>query len=52
MRHRHLNHTRFTLAAIDDLIARGQWRHWAGGFGRLRSLRLTLLLRNLDQVAA
>ena len=29
MRHRHLNHTRFTLAAIDDIIARGQWRHWA-----------------------
>ncbi len=29
MRHRHLNHSRPTLAAIDDIIARGQWRHWA-----------------------
>ena len=28
MQHRHLNHTRLTLAAIDDIIARGQWRHW------------------------
>lgn len=29
MRHRHLGHSRLTLAAIDDIIARGQWRHWA-----------------------
>ena len=29
MRHRHLNHERFTLAAIDDVIARGQWEDWA-----------------------
>ena len=29
MQHRHLNHQRFTLAAIDDVIARGQWRDWA-----------------------
>lgn len=29
MRHRHLGHSRPTLAAIDDIIARGQWRHWA-----------------------
>ena len=29
MRHRHVNHSRLTLAAIDDIIARGQWRHWA-----------------------
>ena len=28
MRHRHLNHSRFTLAAIDDIIARPQWRDW------------------------
>jgi hypothetical protein len=27
--HRHLNHQGFTLAAIDSLIARGQWRDWA-----------------------
>ncbi len=28
MLHRHLNHQRFTLAAIDDVISRGQWRDW------------------------
>ena len=29
MLHRHLNHQRFTLAAIDDVIARGRWQEWA-----------------------
>jgi hypothetical protein len=29
MLHRHLNHQRFTLAAIDDLISRGRRRDWA-----------------------
>lgn len=29
MQHRHLNHQRFTLAAIDDVIARGRWGDWA-----------------------
>jgi hypothetical protein len=29
MRHRHLNHQRFTLAAIDDVISRGRWDDWA-----------------------
>lgn len=29
MQHRHLDHQRFTLAAIDDVIARGKWRDWA-----------------------
>ena len=29
MIHRHLNHQRFTLAAIDDVISRGLWRDWA-----------------------
>ena len=29
MRHRHLNHEDYTLAAIDDIIARGKWRDWA-----------------------
>ena len=29
MKHRHLNHERFTLAAIDDVIARGRWDDWA-----------------------
>lgn len=28
MRHRHLNHQRLTLAAIDDVIARGHWHDW------------------------
>ncbi|KJS76551.1 MAG: hypothetical protein Q7T22_09995 [Serpentinimonas sp.] len=26
--HRHLNHQRYTLAAIDDAIARGRWSDW------------------------
>jgi hypothetical protein len=29
MRHRSLNHSRFTLAAIDDVIDRGQREAWA-----------------------
>lgn len=29
MRHRHLDHQRFTLAAIDDVISRGRWRDWS-----------------------
>jgi len=29
MLHRHLNHERFTLAAIDDVISRGRRRDWA-----------------------
>lgn len=28
MQHRHLNHQRFSLAAIDDIIARGKWADW------------------------
>jgi hypothetical protein len=28
MRHRHLNHDRFTRAAIDDIIARGRLPEW------------------------
>jgi len=28
MHHRHLTHQGFTLAAIDDLIARGRWQDW------------------------
>ena len=27
--HRHLNHQRYTLAAIDDVISRGRWQEWA-----------------------
>jgi hypothetical protein len=29
MEHRHLTHQDFTLAAIDDVIARGKRRDWA-----------------------
>ena len=29
MRHRHLNHEDYTLAAIDDVIGRGRWGDWA-----------------------
>ena len=29
MRHRHLDHENYTLAAIDDVIARGKWQDWA-----------------------
>ena len=28
MYHRHLDHQRFTLAAIDDVISRGRWIDW------------------------
>jgi hypothetical protein len=28
MRHRHLNHRDFTLAAIDDIISNGRWTAW------------------------
>lgn len=30
MLHRHLNHHRLTLAAIDDVVAYGQWQDWVG----------------------
>ncbi len=29
MLHRHLNHEQYTIAAIDDVIARGKRRDWA-----------------------
>ena len=29
MKHRHINHERFTPAAVDDIIARGGRRDWA-----------------------
>ncbi|MCL4830612.1 MAG: hypothetical protein KJZ95_24860 [Caldilinea sp.] len=37
MEHRHLNHHNLTLAAIDDIIARGQRKDWAA----LRTALLT-----------
>lgn len=50
MRHRHLTHSRFTLAAIDDIITGGKWRHWAG----LRSAarRDPSLYEKIEQVCA
>ena len=36
MEHRHLNHERYTLAAIDDVIARGGRKDWAGLLSFLR----------------
>ncbi|MBU2852959.1 hypothetical protein [Acidithiobacillus ferriphilus] len=36
MQHRHLNHQQFTLAAIDDIIARGGLEDW-------RDLRIAVL---------
>jgi hypothetical protein len=41
MQHRHLDHQRFTLAAIDDIIARGSqldWRELRAELARDRSL--------------
>jgi hypothetical protein len=29
MRHRHLNHEQYTLAALDDILARGKRNDWA-----------------------
>ena len=29
VRHRHLNHERYTAASIDDVISRGRWVDWA-----------------------
>jgi hypothetical protein len=28
MKHRHLNHSEFTLSAIDDIISRGKMTDW------------------------
>lgn len=48
MLHRHLNHQRFTFAAIDDVISRGRWDDWA----RLRRAVLVdrALLDKVEQV--
>ena len=29
MNHRHLNHNLYSLAAIESVITRGQWKDWA-----------------------
>ncbi|ETR70206.1 MAG: hypothetical protein OMM_08973 [Candidatus Magnetoglobus multicellularis str. Araruama] len=36
MKHRHLNHEKYTLAAIDDIIAHGRKKDWV-------KLRLALI---------
>ena len=48
MLHRHLNHQRYTLAAIDDAIARGRWGDWA----ELRQAALSdpVLLDKIERV--
>jgi hypothetical protein len=48
MEHRHLNHQRFTLAAIDDVISRGNFNDWA----ELRRAVLadSALLNKVEQV--
>lgn len=48
MLHRHLNHQQFTLAGIDDVIARGRWQDWA----ELRRAVLAdpALLRKVERV--
>ena len=50
MRHRHLNHSQLTLAAIDDIIARGQWRNWADL--RQAALRDPSILDRIERVCA
>jgi hypothetical protein len=48
MLHRHLNHQSHTLAAIDDVIARGRWHDWAEL--RLAVLADRSLLDKVDRV--
>jgi len=48
MKHRHLNHERYTLAAIDDVISRGVWQDWVD----LRRAILTdpILLKSVKHI--
>lgn len=48
MFHRHLNHQRFTLAAIDDVISRGRWNDCADL--RRAALSDNSLLDKVEQV--
>lgn len=48
MRHRHLNHQRLTLAALEDVIARGRWQDWADL--RREALRDRTLLEKVARV--
>ncbi|MCP4417245.1 MAG: hypothetical protein GY805_11530 [Chloroflexi bacterium] len=48
MLHRHLTHQQFTLAAIDDVIARGKRQDWA----ELRQVALNdqVIMRKISRV--
>ncbi len=48
MRHRHLTHQNFTLAAIDDMIGRGKRQDWAEL--RRAALQDRLVLEKVMQV--
>jgi hypothetical protein len=48
MLHRHLNHQRFTLAAIDDVISRGRWQDWVEL--RRAAIRDQALLESVQRV--
>ena len=48
MEHRHLNHQRYTLAAIDDVIGRGKWDDWAAL--RQAALHETAVLEKIRRV--
>lgn len=48
MLHRHLNHQRFTLAAIDDVISRGRWDDWVEL--RLAALADPSVMAKIEQV--
>lgn len=48
MEHRHLNHQRFSLAAIDDVISRGRRQDWAAL--RQGMLDDTALMEKIRQV--
>jgi hypothetical protein len=48
MDHRHLNHQRPTLAALDDIIIRGGWQDWQAL--RLQALAQPEVLAKLIQI--
>ena len=50
MKHRHLTHEEFTLAAIDDVIARGKRADWAEL--RLAMLADDAIRRNILRICA
>ena len=50
MEHRHLNHQRYTAAAVDDIIARGLWQDWADL--RAAAIEDPSILDRIEQVCA